>query len=278
LILNQLLEEYQESGNKKEILNRFLNKLWGSKYKYKKYKKYYKYKVNSGLLNNRQDLIDLFNKYNQIEYTVCKSFYSNSKINSVDYIRIHINNMYGYLFDKDVYYTNKHYNLLLTPKKEYFKVVDALKNGGNVEYEKVKFKIDKAFQEAETIKNQSIGKKHDMQFNQYKELINSYIQRIFDNYISIEEYEKKHGWELNVKIDGWHEDNYVIKYFCKSLTGYMRNYIRNLQPREIKKKNCIICGVEIFGSNRKKYCDDCWLIRERELWKNNKRKHRNVQV
>ncbi len=31
-------------------------------------------------------------------------------------------------------------------------------------------------------------------------------------------------------------------------------------------------------SNRRKYCSSCWKKQERKLWRENKRKHRNVQV
>lgn len=268
MILNQILEEYKESDNKNEIIDKFLIKLWNSEFTYKKYKKYYKYKVNNNLLNNRQDLIDLFNKYNQVEYLVCKSFYSNSKINAIDYIRIHINNMYGYLFDKDIYYSKKYYNLLLTPKKEYFIAINSIKNNNQVDYNILKSKIDKAFQEVEIIKNHCISKKNEMEFSKYKDLINIYIEKIFDNYISTEEYEKKHGWELNVKIDGWHEDNYVIKYFCKSLTGYMKNYVRNMSSGNYI--NCKKCGVLIKKTNnRQKFCPTCWKEIRQEQNRNN---------
>ena len=30
-------------------------------------------------------------------------------------------------------------------------------------------------------------------------------------------------------------------------------------------------------SNRRKYCSSCWKEQERKLWRENKRKHRNVK-
>lgn len=42
---------------------------------------------------------------------------------------------------------------------------------------------------------------------------------------------------------------------------------------------CFDCGDLIkFKSNRGKYCNRCWVERERELWRLNKQKHRSVQV
>ncbi len=273
MFLNQLLEEYKVSDRKQEILEEFLQILWNNKYIFQKYKKYFRYKVNSNLLDNRTDLIELFNKYSEIEYVVCRSYYK-KKLDPISYIRIHINNMYGYLFDKDVYYDSRYYKLLLTPKREYFRLVNNKNQHGNlddVNYDEVKRTLEEALQEAELIKLDSINKKYDMKFSQYKQLINSYIKRIFDNYTSVEEYENKYGWNLDVKVDGWLEDNYVISYFCKSLTGYLKNYIRSIK---MPVKKCMICGANI--PRRNTYCNSCYKIFRRQYKTNKQRQYRNV--
>lgn len=260
MFLNQILEEYKVSDNKQQIIDDFINRLWDSEYVFKKYKKQYKYEVFDELLDYRQDLIELFNKYSMIEYTVCKSFYK-KKLESIDYIRVRLNNMYGFLFDKDVYYNRKYYNLLLTPKKEYFRLVNIKKDVGNIDdikYDNIFNNIENAFEEAEIIKQESVNKKHNISFNNYKKLINTYIERIFNNYKSIEEYEKDHEWELNIKVDGWSEDNYAIKYFCKSLTWYLRNYIKDINNNTDKYKECVSCGsLFAFTNNKSKYCLTC---------------------
>lgn len=262
MFLNQLLEEYKESKDKDAIMEEFLTALWKNKCVFRKYKKYYTYKVNSNLLGNRQDLIDLFTKYNRVEYTVCKSYYSRTA-DYIDYIRIHINNMYGYLFDNDVYYKSDYYKLLITPKREYFKAINFIKDGGDVSsinINETKSKIEDAFARADIIKRQSINRKHQMKWPQYKKLINTYIKRIFDNYIPVEEYEKEYRWDMKVSVDGWSEDNYIISYICKSLTGYMKNYINKLNgiKKHKRYKECIMCGrlIEDTVSN-KKYCPQC---------------------
>lgn len=273
MFLNQMLEEYKISINKHDIINKFTNRLWNSEYVFKKYKKQYKYEVFNELLDNRQDLIDLFNKYSVVEYTVCRSFYK-KKLESIDYIRVRLNNMFGFLFDKDVYYSKKYYNLLLTPKKEYFRLVNIKKEVGNIDevkYEEVYNNIENALIKAELIKQDSINKKYNVSFNNYKKLINTYIERIFNNYKSIEEYEKDHVWELNIKVDGWSEDNYVIKYFCKSLTGYLRNYIADITNNSQKYKECSKCNTLFaFTNNKSKYCSICAkevLQKQKNAWK-----------
>lgn len=261
MFLNEILDEYRDSDEvrKKEILNNFLELLWKSKCKYKKYKKYSTYKVNEKVLNYREDLINLFNKFNKLEYTVCKSYYKN-KLDSIDYIRIHINNIYGYLFDEDVYYAKEYYNLLFTPKKEYFKIINLIKNNCDFDINDVKNNIENAIKKAEEIKQKSINKKIKMKWSDYKKLVNSFIEKIFNNYMTIEEYEEKYGWDIRIDIDGWSEDNYIIKYFCKSLTGYFKNYIRKFRGFKYNDKiiHCIQCGIPIKRtSSNNKYCKIC---------------------
>jgi hypothetical protein len=275
MFLNQILDEYKESDDKQKILNEFLDLLWNSKITYKKYKKYHTYKIYNNLLDNRIDLIDLFNEYKSIEYIVCKSKYDKNNMKPIDYIRLHINNMYGYLFDDRVYYNKQYYNLLLTPKREYFRIIKLCKENGSIQeikYEDVKNNIENAFKQVETIKSESINKKYKMKWKNYQLIINSYIVKIFENYISVEDYENKNGWDNRVNIDGWSEDNYIIKYFCKSLTGYMRNYIK--QSKRSKDKQCIKCGKKIPIGTRRKYCEKCAgeiQFEQKKVWDRTKR-------
>jgi predicted nucleic acid-binding Zn ribbon protein len=274
-LLSELLEEYKEltdEKQKQELIKTFQNKLWNSKYTHKTSKKYYKFKINETLLNNRSDLIEIFNKHKIIEYTVCKSFYKKI-LSPIDYIRIHINNMFGYLVDKNIYLPKEYYQLLLTPKNEYFHVIEMLKSGEQVDCNELKYRINFALTEAEEIKSQVMQNKIELRWSEYKKLINIYIERLFNNYIPPHEYENEHGWEFITNIDSWNENNYIVKYFCKSLTGYLRNYIRDSKPKEVKKKSCVVCGTEINSkSNRKKYCDECFKVIRRNQNRQNFKK------
>jgi hypothetical protein len=272
LFLNQLLEEYIESENKDEVFDKFIRAIWKSTYRFQKYKKRYTFKVNENLLDNRISLIDLFNAYNNIEYTVVKSFYG--KANSpIDYIRIHINNMYGYLFDNDVYYDSEYYKLLITPKKEYFKAINSVKEGIDVDYIEIKNSINVALKNAEILKNTSVERKKNMKFIDYKKIINAYLRRIFDNYTPIHEYEEKHGWEMRVNVDGWSENNYIIKYFCKSLSGYMRHYIRDSKKEQ---KKCKVC--DILVENNRSYCTPCYTTYRKKYKADMQKKYRTKNV
>lgn len=260
-MLDELLDEYKETMNI-NLIKEFTDMLWNSKYTLKKHKKFYKYKINEYELKEREDLISLFDKYNYIELTFCKSYYK-KRLSYIDYIRVHVNNMYAFLVDKSVYLPKKYYQLLLTPKKEYYRVVESLKNGEIVQCEDVKANIENALTEAEQIKLSAIEKKIELKWKDYKKLINTYIERIFNNYLSPTEYEKKYGWNMDVNVDGWSENNYVIKYICKSLTGYMRNY---LKANIIKEKACVICGIDISNKRSNKYCGkQCWKVGRRTI-------------
>jgi hypothetical protein len=275
-LLSELLEEYKTVENKQMVIDEFINLLWSSKYTLKKHKKVYSYEIDEEIFRDRQDLIELFSKYKLIEFTFCKSYYK-KRLDYIDYIRVHVNNMYAYLVDTTVYLPKEYYQLLLTPKKEYFKTLSMLKNGEKVDYEEVKYKIEFSLIEAEEIKSQVLHNKINLKWSEYKKLINTYIERIFNNYLSPAEYENEHGWEMKVNVDGWNENNYIVKYFCKSLTGYLRNYMTSLKPKEIKKKFCVGCGKEIKSkSNRQKYCDDCKKKVIKNQTKERVNKYRNV--
>ncbi|MGD7047068.1 hypothetical protein FZC83_02290 [Rossellomorea marisflavi] len=274
-MLDELLEEYKETGDR-VLIDEFMKMLWGSKYKFKKYSKTYTFDVDEGKLNGDSELIELFKCHQETEFRFCKSFYK-SKLDYIDYIRIHVNNMYGYLVDRELYLPKEYYHLLLSPKREYYNTVDAIREGLNVDPNSIDLKIKESLDRAEEIRNEALKKKIELSWAEYKKLIRNYVERLFKNYKPPHEYEEEHGWQMSVYVDGWSENNYVVKYFCRSLTGYMRNYVKSLQPKKQKKKFCFYCGVEIFAkSNRKKYCGDCLIekerARKRKVWHSIKNK------
>jgi len=57
----------------------------------------------------------------------------------------------------------------------------------------------------------------------------------------------------------------------------VENLNKNIEEKYGKNSStCEICGNRVRKTNnRKKYCNDCWIERQRELWRENKRKQRN---
>ncbi|MVP00808.1 hypothetical protein [Paenibacillus lutrae] len=271
MFLSELLEDYKESDEQRAILQAFVDRVWKSKCSSKKYERYYSFQICSASLDNREDLIQLFTSYNRISYTVFKSYYT-QKIEPVDQIRIHLNNVYAFLCDPEVYYPKEYYSLLLTPKREYFKTVSQIKNGEKVEAPPIQAAIAQALEQAMNIRKQSIENKANLSWSEYKKIINSYIERIFSNYIPVEDYEKKHGWELRAPVDWWSEDHYAIKYMCTCITGYMRNYVRDRKPKAVKEKLCSLCKESFFyKSSKRLYCDSC-KKQKQLLWQKNSMK------
>jgi len=197
---------------------------------------------------------------------VRSSFYY-KLIPPIDTIRITINNLYAIYFDKESYYDKKYYELLKVPKKKYYETISGLKNGIEINFEEIKNKIETSLKQSEIIKQKSINRKLDLSWSEYKKLINGFLRKTFDNYIPIEQYEKKHGWELNVSIDGWDDDHFTVRYFCKSLSGYLRDYKRNCLgfKKNDKLKSCDVCGklFKVVGRNHR-MCKDCSIKKQKE--------------
>ena len=100
-----------------------------------------------------------------------------------------------------------------------------------------------------------------LSWEDYKDVIEGFFNKIFKNCKTIEDYESKnltnqYIYELAT------EDNFYIKYFCDSLESYMRNYQKeyyNLKRGRNKRYGrCKECG-KLFekNGNRMIYCNDC---------------------
>lgn len=252
-MLNELLEDYQEF-NEDEALEEFTKLLWSSKYGLRTYKKYYSFTIQESALNNNEELVKVFEPYQNIELKYAKSYY-NEKMSSIDMIRIHINNMFMYLTDKEVYLSSDYYKQMKIPKQKYYDTIKDIKDKKDINIEELRLEIEQSVEKASILKEERIKSKINLSFKEYKEVINNYIIRLFNNYKTPEQYENEFGWELNVLNDAWHEDNYIVKYFCKSLTGYMMNYIRDNSHR---KKQCKSCCIILSNRNRSGYCKNCY--------------------
>jgi hypothetical protein len=281
IFLNEVLQEYRDmrmDTDKEAVIKDFISDLWKSKCGFKKETKYVSFNVDHGLFKDRPDLIELFERYNNIPYKICKSFYQ--KVEHIDFIKIKINNLYAYYVDKDVYCGKDYYSLLRKAKNEYFKTLKLIKEGvEEVDSHKIERTITDALAKADNIKKHMGERKIQISWSEYKTLINSYIVKIFNNYKTIDEYEEIHGWEKRVDAI-WNEDNYIIRYFNRSLHGYIMMHIRDSKPKEEILKYCEICDIQLeVTSNRKKWCTICWNDKEKErkkrVWHSIKHKYKN---
>lgn len=91
--------------------------------------------------------------------------------------------------------------------------------------------------------------------------------------LSMVEYKAKSYYKVNFDSS----DNSEIVLTIDNFNNIIEQYLSYLEPD--KCGSCVNCGVPILiSNNRTKYCRSCWEERERELWRENKRKIRNVQV
>ena len=94
---------------------------------------------------------------------------------------------------------------------------------------------------------------------------------------------------LQINSDSFYVTDVLIKYlYFKKKSQFkttlwscfgdilVENLKRNVAT---KQKYCEVCGDLIKQvTNNQEYCKKCWKDIERKLWRENKRKHRNVQV
>ena len=154
-------------------------------------------------------------------------------------------------------------NLLNTPKQLYYQWIDGIE----MDADELTTIIDDAIDDAQKLKVTYQKQKMELSWSEYKKIIEGFFQRCFDNCKLIEDYEKDSKY-CGI-YDFMNEDNFYIKYFCKSLESYMQNYqkqyyglyIKGSKDKKYKIKRCQSCGKMIEIKNKKdfstKYCNEC---------------------
>ena len=277
--LYEIIEDYKEAASSKEkdeLFNEFCTALWKSKNKRRTYVKTIKFKVRDDLLNT--DIGKIFDVWSIVEYNGYKAMSSDD--DWYDLIRQKINNLYTRYFDEDIILNKQYMDLLKTPKNLYYRWT----KGYNIDTDNLEDIIDEAIFAAQKIKLIYQKQKMKLSWADYKKIIEGFLRVIFDTCITIEEYEKKHGVPNDLLLNEFStEDNFYIKYICKSLESHMRNYQKeyyNLKRGCNKKyKRCKECGKLIEKTNnRVMYCKSCAIQINRIKTKNNMKKIRNNNV
>lgn len=258
-ILNDIIGMYKASDEKKkrDIIGKIIKHIWNSKCDYIKITKKIEFEIDDRIID--EELFDILCRYNDFKYKKMKSKYDSSSMTSFDYVKVHINNLYAYLFDSEVYNDKRYIYNLMRPRNIYFEYIKGMITKEQV-IEKLK-EFDK--------KNINNTKKYEMSFENYKKLINYYIPIIINNLETYDEYLEKNEWENRITKEDFNYDNLLITYINKSLTGYLRNYIRE------NYKQCEICGMPIIiTSNNRKYCPKCWKEYRRNYKTEKQREYR----
>lgn len=269
--LYEIIDDYKNADNEQkfEIFRDFCSSIWGSKNKRRTYKKTIRFKVRSDLLDT--NIGQIFNAWSEVEYVGYKEMSSDTDWCSL--IRQKINNLYTRYFDENVILNKDYMDLLKTPYTLYYRWIKGVETNES----DIVNNIETAIHNASELKIIYQKQKMKMSWNEYKKVIEEFLQKIFDNCKPIEEYEvenltNKYIYELAT------EDNSYIRYFCKSLEGYMLNYqkqyyglsISSTTKQHKQYKRCKECGALIEKTNnRTMYCKECAIKINREKTKNN---------
>jgi len=272
----EILDDYQQATDdimKDDIFKAFCFNIWSSKNKRKIITKSIKFNVRKDLLQT--DLGKVFDVWSNVEYL---SYRSMSKEKGyISLIRQKVNNIYTNLFDARICSNKEYMDLIRMPKTLYYRWID----GEYMEADDVTMLIDNAIFKAEEIKKIYSKQKMQLSWMKYKKECEKYFRRMFDNYISIDDYEDKSI--IHNHSDCWNEDHFCISYFCKGLDGYFKNYQKEYYGIKHNGKKsasqyltrCKDCEALIKKTgNKKMYCDACADKRRKNSWKKASKKYK----
>lgn len=253
--LYEIIEDYKDSSleeEKDDIFKSFCSSIWKSNNKRRVYTKVIRFKIKPTLLET--DIGKIFNAWAEVEYKGYKSMSSETDWCSL--IRQKINNLYTNYFDKEVILKPEYMNLLKVPKRLYFNYID----GNQYKSEEITKLIDDAMSESIKVKEKLQLEKMVLKWSDYTELINGFLKTAFNNCKLIGDYEDKTS--ISTRFDFLTEDNFYIKYFCKSINGeiqkWQKKYYGIKRKHKEKYGRCKSCGkvFEIKNKNQK-YCEEC---------------------
>lgn len=270
--LYEIIDDYKHSDSneeKNDIFKSFCSSIWSSENKRRVYTKPIRFSVRKDLLQT--DVGRVFDVWSEVEYTGYKAMTKETDWCSL--IRQKVNNLYTRYFDKDVILKKDYMNLLNTPKRLYYQWIDGIE----MDADELTTIIDNAIDDAQKLKITYQKQKMELSWSEYKKVIEGFFQRCFDNCKLIEDYEKDSKY-CGI-YDFMNEDNFYIKYLCKSLESYMKNYNKEYyglkRGRDKKYKRCKICGKMIEKTNNRiKYCNNCSYEINKKKTRENMRKIR----
>lgn len=213
----------------------------------------------------------IFNAWSEIDYIGYKSMTKDTDWCSL--IRQKINNLYTRYFDKDVILKKDYMDLLKTPYNLYYRWI----KGVEINTNELLNIIEDAIYKANELKIVYQKQKMELSWDEYKDVIEEFLLKIFKNCKPIEDYEvenltNKYIYELAS------EDNSYIKCFCDSLEGEMLKWQKKYYGvRDHKKyKRCKECGALIEKTNNRViYCKQCAKIIDRNKAKKRMQNIRN---
>lgn len=272
--LYEIIDDYKNANSaegKNEIFNSFCSSIWSSKNKRRIYTKQIKFKVRSDLLES--EVGQIFNTWSEVEYVGYKAMSNDTDWCSL--IRQKINNLYTRYFDERVILKKDYMTLLKTPYNLYYRWIKGSEMNTNELIDVIENSIYKAVE----LKSVYQKQKMKLSWSEYKNVIEEFLQRIFNNCKLIEDYENEsltNKYIYNFST----EDNFYVSYICRSLEGEMlkwqKEYYGLQRGRNKQYKRCKECGALIEKTNNRiQYCNDCKRKMELERYKKYNKKRNN---
>ena len=225
--------------------------MWSCKNKRRVYTKTIRFKVRDDLLES--EIGQIFNTWSEVDYVGYKAMTDDTDWCSL--IRQKINNLYTRYYDKEVILRKDYMDLLKTPYNLYYRWI----KGVEMNADKLTDIIESSIYKAAELKSIYQKQKMDLSWNDYKNIIEEFLLKIFNNCKPIEDYERENLTNKYI-YEFANEDNSYISCFCKSLEGEMLKWQKKYyKVRDHKQyKRCKECGdlIERTG-NKKMYCDGC---------------------
>lgn len=256
-----IVEDYNDPSTTAEekdiIFEELKNRIW----KCGNYRTTVKKKITYKICNkiaSMPEYTEIFSKYTEMEYTSYR--HTSKRVGWENLIRQKINNIYSFNFDKNIMTDKRYKDLMYLPKHLYYDVVE----GADYTPEYIQQKIDNGLSEANKLLIKNRNSKITLAWKEYIVIVNNYLRRILDNCQTEFDYDQTHPRDNYFERE-WNADKLYVKYFCKSLECYFRNFkyeISGLSVPSSRTKNnyktCQKCGkLFIVNSNSQKFCKNC---------------------
>lgn len=271
--LYEIIDDYKNSDSEEEkakIFKDFCSSIWGSKNKRRTYTKTIRFKVRNDLLES--EIGKIFDAWSEVDYIGYRSTTKDIEWHSL--IRQKINNLYTRYFDEEVILNKDYMDLLRTPYNSYYRWI----KGAEIDSKELIDNIEDSIYKATELKFLYQKQKMKMSWNEYKKIIEEFLQKAFNNCKLIDEYENEYSTNKYI-YDFVTEDNFYVSYICKTLEFYMLNYQKDYyglnRGKNKKYKRCKECGALIENTgNKKSYCEKCATKRKIESNKKSNKKYK----
>lgn len=240
---------------RKEIFSAFCRCIWTCPNRRRIFTKSLRFAVEPDLKST--ELGQIFDSWSVVEFYGFRPLTSDTGYACL--IRQKINNLYTKLFDEKVILHKEYLDCLKVPKTLYY----AWRGGQSFTPEELTERIDKAMACAQEAKNRHAREKMKLPWSGYKVLVENVLEKAFSNCRLLEEFESNH--QMLLDIDCWNEDNFYVRYLCRSLEGELRKYQKKYYGvrDHHKLRRCRDCGklYEVNARDTKSNrCRPCYNV------------------